>query len=104
MKPITLTGILWVVLGVLALAYPGISYTRQDKVLDVGPIHATAETHEQIPLPTILGGLAFVGGVVLLLVMGARQKSYRKELKKASAPTATVAFGKRDKNKKRKTI
>lgn len=74
MKPIILVGILLVVLGALALAYQGISYTRQEKVLDIGPIHATAEKHERIPLPPILGGLVLVGGVALL-VTGARQKS-----------------------------
>jgi hypothetical protein len=74
MKPVILMGVLLVILGVLALAYQGISYTRQEKILDLGPIHATAETHERIPLPPILGGLALVGGAVLL-VTGARQKS-----------------------------
>jgi len=73
MKPIFLAGILLVVLGALALAYHGISYTRQEKVLDVGPIHATKDTQEQIPLPPILGGLALLGGVGLL-VAGARKK------------------------------
>jgi hypothetical protein len=74
MKPVTLVGILLVILGALALAYQGISYTSQEKILDVGPIHATAETHKRIPLPPILGGLMLVGGVGLL-VMGARRKS-----------------------------
>jgi uncharacterized membrane protein len=74
MRPIILVGILMVVLGTLALAYQGISYTRQEKVLDIGPIHATTETHERIPLPPILGGLVLVGGVAFLIT-GARQKS-----------------------------
>jgi len=74
MKPITWIGILLIVLGALALAYQGINYTRQKKVLDVGSVHLTTETHERIPLPPILGGLALAGGVVLL-VMGARNKS-----------------------------
>jgi uncharacterized membrane protein len=74
MKRITLVGILLVILGALALAYQGISYTSQEKILDVGPIHATAETHKRIPLPPILGGLMLVGGVGLL-VMGARRKT-----------------------------
>jgi hypothetical protein len=74
MKPIMLGGILLIILGVLALAYQGISYTRQEKVLDIGPIHATAEKHERIPLPPILGGLMLVGGVVLL-VAGSRQRA-----------------------------
>ena len=74
MKPIILIGIVLMVLGALALAYQGISYTRQEKVLDIGPIHATAEKHERIPLPPIVGGLALAGGLVLL-VAGARQKA-----------------------------
>lgn len=74
MRRITLAGILLVILGALALAYQGISYTSQEKIIDVGPIHATAERQKRIPLPPILGGLMLVGGVSLL-VMGARRKS-----------------------------
>jgi hypothetical protein len=74
MKSISLAGILLVVLGALALAYQGITYTRHEKVLDIGPIHATQDTQEQIPLPPILGGLALVGGIALL-VAGARRKA-----------------------------
>jgi len=74
MRPITLIGIVLVVLGALALAYQGISYTRQEKVLDIGPIHATAEKRERIPLPPVVGGLALAGGIVLL-AMGARKKA-----------------------------
>jgi drug/metabolite transporter (DMT)-like permease len=74
MKPISWVGILLIVLGALVLAYQGINYTRQKKVLDVGSVHVTTETHERIPLSPILGGLALVGGVALL-VAGARNKS-----------------------------
>jgi hypothetical protein len=74
MKPLTLIGIVLLVLGALALAYQGINYTRQEKVLDIGPIHATAEKHERIPLPPLVGGLAMAGGIVSL-VMGAGKKA-----------------------------
>jgi hypothetical protein len=74
MKPITLVGTLLVVLGVLALAYQGVNYNRQETVMNVGPMHVTTETHERMPLPPILGGLALAGGVVLL-VFGAKQKA-----------------------------
>ena len=74
MKPITLVGIVLVVLGVLALAYQGINYNRQETVMNVGPMHVSTETHDRLPLPPILGGLALIGGVVLL-VAGAKQKS-----------------------------
>jgi hypothetical protein len=72
-KSLSLLGILLVVLGALALAYQGITYTHREKVFDVGPIHATKDAQEQIPLPPILGGLALLGGVALL-VIGARQQ------------------------------
>jgi hypothetical protein len=74
MKSTTLLGIVLTVLGGLALAYQGITYTRNKSVVDLGPIQVTAETHERIPLPPILGGLALVGGVALL-AMGARVKA-----------------------------
>jgi hypothetical protein len=73
MKPISWAGVVFIVLGALVFAYQGINYTRQKNVLDVGSVHLTTETHERIPLPPILGGLALVGGVVLLVV-GARNK------------------------------
>jgi hypothetical protein len=60
-------GVVLIVLGVVALAYGGISYTRREKVVDIGPIEATAERRETIPLPPLLGGLALAGGVVLLI-------------------------------------
>ena len=74
MKPITWLGILLAILGVLALAYQGFNYTRQERVFDVGPIHATAERHERVSIPPLLGGLALLGGVVLLVV-GAKRSS-----------------------------
>lgn len=60
-------GMLLIVLGLIALAWGGISYTREEKVLDVGPIEATAEKRETIPLPPILGLVSLGAGVVLLL-------------------------------------
>ena len=67
MKPISWIGIVLIVLGALALAYQGISYTRTEKVLDLGPLQATTETQERIPVPPILGGIAIIGGVALLV-------------------------------------
>ncbi len=74
MKSTNLMGIILIVLGALALAYQGFTYTRQEKVLDVGPIHATAEKHEHVSIPPILGGLALIGGIAILFV-GARKNS-----------------------------
>ena len=54
------------------LAYQGITYTKSEKVLEVGPITATKETKKTIPLPPVLGGVALLGGVVLLVASSSR--------------------------------
>jgi hypothetical protein len=64
--------IVLIAIGVVSLAYQGITYTTREKVLEVGPIKATAEKEKTLPLPPILGGLALAGGVVLL-VAGTRR-------------------------------
>jgi hypothetical protein len=66
MKPAVVVGILLIIVGVAGLAFGGFSFTRKEKVLDVGPIEASADKKESLPVPPILGALAIVGGVVLL--------------------------------------
>jgi hypothetical protein len=63
----TAVGILLIIVGVIGLAVGGINYTRREKVIDIGPIEATAEKRERIPLPPVAGGLALAAGVVLLI-------------------------------------
>jgi hypothetical protein len=66
MKPIILAGIALILLGILALSYNRISYTSKEKILDIGPIEATAEKEKSIPLPPVLGGLVLVAGMGLV--------------------------------------
>lgn len=68
MKTFTLIGIILIVIGIVAFAYQGITYTTREKVVDIGPIHMTAEKTKTLPLPPIVGGLALAGGIVLLVV------------------------------------
>ena len=68
MKTYTLTGIILIVIGIVAFAYQGITYTTREKVVDIGPIHMTAEKTRTLPLPPIVGGIALVGGIVLLIM------------------------------------
>ena len=68
MKPVTLVGIVLIVLGALALAYQGITYTTREKIVDLGPLKASVDKQKTIPLPPILGAIALAGGVVLLVV------------------------------------
>jgi len=71
MKTASIAGIVLIVLGIIGLIYQGVGYTKRKDVLDVGPIHATKDTHETIPIPPVLGGIALVGGIALL-VAGAK--------------------------------
>ena len=60
-------GIVLIAVGLVSLAYQGITYTSRETVLEVGPIKASADKEKRIPLPPILGGIALAGGVALLL-------------------------------------
>jgi uncharacterized membrane protein YdcZ (DUF606 family) len=60
--------ILLIALGIIAFAYQGISYKTQENVVDLGPIHVTAEKSHTLPLPPIAGVLALLGGIALLVV------------------------------------
>lgn len=71
LKPI---GIILIVVGILALVIPSISFTKREKVVDLGPIQATAEKRETIPLSPVLGVSALAVGAVLLVV-GATKKA-----------------------------
>ena len=74
MKMIAVIGIVLVVLGLGALAYQGVTYTSRETVIDMGPIHATADREKTFPLPPVLGIVAVAGGVVLL-VAGLRKRA-----------------------------
>jgi hypothetical protein len=67
MRDTTLIGIALIVLGILAFAYQGITYTTREKAVDVGPLQITTEQTHNVPLPPILGTIALVGGIILLL-------------------------------------
>jgi hypothetical protein len=74
MKPIALTGIVLIVLGLAALVYGGITYTSRETVIDLGPIQATADRERRFPLPPLAGIVAVAGGIALL-VAGARKRA-----------------------------
>jgi hypothetical protein len=56
------------VIGIIAFAYQGITYTTRETVIDIGPLQMTAEKTKTLPLPPIVGGIALIGGIVLLVV------------------------------------
>ena len=74
MRPTAIIGILLIVGGLAALLMGGFSFTREDKVLDVGPLEATVQRRERVPIPPVIGGLALAAGVALLFV-GTKQRT-----------------------------
>ena len=102
-------GVILIVLGLFGLAWGGFTYTTREKVLDVGPIHATRDKEHNVPLPPTAGGAAVIGGILLVVagkkdVVGRRSRalplSSAARLWPASAPDAigkscwNCAFGK----------
>lgn len=68
MKPAGIVGVLLIAIGIISLAYGGFTYTKREKVIDLGPIQATAEREHTVPFPPIMGGICLVGGILLVLV------------------------------------
>jgi hypothetical protein len=68
-------GIVLIVVGLLALAFGGISWTKREKVVDLGPIQAETEKRETLPLSPVFGILAVAGGIVLVVVDSRKTKA-----------------------------
>jgi hypothetical protein len=74
MKSAAILGLVLIVVGLAALTYQGVTYTSREKVLDIGPIHATADRDKTVTLPPVLGIAAVAGGVALV-VAGLRKRA-----------------------------
>jgi hypothetical protein len=61
-------GVILIALGLFGLVWGGFTYTTREKVVDIGPIHATRDKTHNIPLPPIAGAVSLIGGIVLLVV------------------------------------
>ncbi len=66
MKTHTLLAALLILIGVIAFAYQGITYTTTEKAIDLGPLKVTTETEHTLPLPPIVGAFAIIGGIIML--------------------------------------
>ena len=61
-------GIVLVALGLFGLAWGGFTYTTSEKVVDIGPIHASRDKTHNVAFPPVAGAVALIGGIVLLAV------------------------------------
>jgi uncharacterized membrane protein HdeD (DUF308 family) len=67
MKGLMLIGVLLIVAGLAGLTWPVISYTRTEKVVDIGPVEVTADRERRVPVPPLVGGLAVAAGLILVV-------------------------------------
>lgn len=74
MNTTKLLAIALIVIGIIAFAYQGISYTSRDNVVDLGPLHVTAERSHTLPLPPIVGAIALAGGLALFFMNGQKAR------------------------------
>ena len=75
-------GVILIALGVFGLAWGGFTYTTREKVVDIGPIHATRDEKHMVPLPPFAGAVALIGGIVLLVVGTAKPAALRRFMRK----------------------
>jgi len=65
-----LIGIVLIILGIVGLAYGGLTWTTKEKVVDLGPLQVTHDKTQSLPLPPIAGGICLLVGVGLLVAPG----------------------------------
>ena len=69
MKPsINMIGVLLIIVGIVTLAYQGFTYTKHEKVAQIGDVQISADTQKTVYFPPVLGGLSLVAGIVLVVV------------------------------------
>ncbi|WP_028297662.1 hypothetical protein [Olivibacter sitiensis] len=61
-------GIILIIIGIITLFWTGFSYTKQEKVVDIGPVEVSAEKEKSFNWPPYAGGILIAGGVLLLFV------------------------------------
>ena len=66
MTPKTIVAVILVTLGIVVLAYSGISFTTPGKPVEF--LGMRIETTDSHFIPPVVGALALVGGIVLLVV------------------------------------
>jgi amino acid transporter len=74
MKPLVIIGLVLAVIGIAAFAYQGITYTTRESVVDIGPIHATADREKTFPISPMLAGVVVLAGVAMVVV-GLRKRA-----------------------------
>ena len=60
-------GTLLIVAGVIMLIFRGFSFTKEKKVVDIGPLEVNKQEQKNVSWPMYAGGIAVAAGIVVLL-------------------------------------
>jgi uncharacterized membrane protein len=60
-------GIILIVVGIAMLIWTGFSYTKKEKIVDVGPIQISADKEKSVNWPPYAGGIILVAGVIVFV-------------------------------------
>jgi hypothetical protein len=63
-----IVGLVLIIVGLVALLWGGVFWTRKKTVLDAGPVEIKTAHREGVSLPPIVGAIALIAGIVLLVV------------------------------------
>ncbi|RZJ74445.1 MAG: hypothetical protein EOO47_21150 [Flavobacterium sp.] len=66
-------GVLLIVVGLIMLVWSGFTYTKKEKIVDVGAIEISADKQETVNWPPYVGAIAMVVGVIVYV--SARRKA-----------------------------
>ena len=66
-------GSVLIVIGLVALAWGGVFWTQNKKVVDVGPLQVNEREHKGVALPPVVAFAALVGGIVLVALPDKRR-------------------------------
>ncbi|MDB5279840.1 MAG: hypothetical protein JWR61_4795 [Ferruginibacter sp.] len=61
-------GIILIVAGILMFVFGKVSFTKKDKVVDLGPIEINKQEKKTLNWPDYAGGIALLAGVVVLVM------------------------------------
>ena len=68
MKPITIVGLVLIVIAIIGFAVGGVSFTHQKQDAKLGPIDISHKQTDTVPIPPILSAIALVGGFALVII------------------------------------
>jgi len=60
-------GLILIVLGAILLIWTGFTYTKKEKIVDLGPIQVSADRQKTVNWPPYAGGIVLLAGIVILV-------------------------------------